>query len=1043
MLRRTLSLALSVAVFLAPLAAKAQSDTGEITITVVDTTTGQPLDDARVFLTGAMLVSALTQRSGTVKYTDVPTGIYRVRVLRRGYNGARTNEFEVLGGKDVTVKFALDRTQQNQGPANNEHLKVIGTVVVRQNVQINTNDISDESPIRRISDSMLDALDKLAGVSVNQDSNDPDSAVTISLNGHDESQTAISLDGIPLSTPGSAMNLRGINTDLFSGSSVSFSPTAAGLGGGVNFRTLEPTQSWNERLSSTYGTYDRWNYQMSVTGSVGPLGIAVMHTDRGGNNPLTFQDYEDSSGLTYPHGGFSDNLGDLVKLRYRIADVATLTGTYMASNGSISQLCTQWVTALPCGIGPDNGSFNRFRMEYLTGSSLIGNVAFTATAFGIASRNTQDDLDEIVAGVPNPLYTESQSHTNGYAFTASAGHDKHTFTLTGSLFSSVNDFYPIVSVTPYVINSGIGINAHQLQFADVIKSTDKLNLNFNSSLADTSGVGYSVLGGGGATWRPTGNDTLQMALALGSAQPPPTIPRTFSNPVTARFNCDAGTAIVSGPGDTSSQQQSSTSYNLDWTHLWRTGQITVNAFSQSQIGQTINALVNSVGEPASYFPPGYIGAIGATWSQPEICGAIPFNPAGVYVTEPIAGTARDYRGVDVSGRIALGPNVVVLPTYALNDAVLVAADSRLTTAESTSIVGAQLPGRPIHRAGVTFDAELPGNGFELLANAQYTGGNNNRYLVPYTTVSWGISHAFGPGRLTLFETNAFNTMAGEFSTLEYAEPVPVSGGGVVFFAANPLLPRTISLNYTVQVGKGAPKLRSNLAQQARMAGGGGGGERAPNVTGRAGGAFGPPGGPGGSPGGPGQFHRNVLPAGGDPFSLATDNPLCNAEAQDIARPLLEGLRAYVTAYERHQPLPPTGEFTIVAHTTAAGSAVPYWLEIRPQGPPGGPQRRFPQREAASQGATVSGAPEITPSPAASPSTTPAPQPSGQRPRGEGPQRFRAIFACEYIATLTPDEAKAKGIDTQGRVFMGYAPGIGIFGVMPRQLPQGGGSLRGQ
>ncbi len=754
-----------------------------------------------------------------------------------------------------------------------------------------------------------------------------------------------------------------------------------------------------------------------------------MHTDRGSNNPLTFQDYEDSSGLTYPHGGYTDNLGDLVKLRYRFADAVTLTGSFLSSNGSIAQLCTQWVTLLPCGIGPNNDTYNKFQFDYLTAASLIGNVAFTTTAFSITSHNLVDDLNEIIDEVPNPLETLNRSRTNGYAFTASVGHNKHTFTLTGNIESSLNDFTPL-TFTPYVIHSGIGVNAHQLNFADSIKSTDKLNLNFNSSLADTSGVGYSVLGGGGATWRPTGNDTVQLALALGSAQPPPTTPRTFSDPALARFNCDAGTSIVSGPGDESAQKQSSTSYNLDWTHLWRSGQITVNAFRQTQIGQTINALVNADGEPADYFPPGYVGSIGQTWSQGTICGSAPFNPGGVYVNEPIAGTARAYQGFDVSGRIALGPNVVVLPTYAVNSAILLAADSRLTTAESTSIVGAQLPGRPVHREGVTFDAELPHNGFELLANAQYTGSNNNRYLTPYTTVNWGISHAFGAGRLTLFESNAFNAESGEFSTLLYANPVPVSGGGVVFFAANPLTPRTISLNYTVAFGKGAQKSPSVLANAARIAARAGGGEGggAPNV-----------GGAGGRPGGAGAFRRNVLPQGGDPFALATDNPLCNAAAQEIAKPLLEGLRAYVTAYENKQPLPPTGEYTVTAHTTAAGSATPYWLEIRPQlppgaGPPGG-QRRFPQ-EGASQGVAVSGAPEITPSPNASPQQSP-------RPRGEGPQRFRAIFACEYIAILTPDQAKAKGIDTTGRVFMGYAPGIGIFGVQPRQLPQGGGSLRDQ
>lgn len=1013
---------------LAPTLARAQSDTGEITITVVDTSSGKPLDDARVFLTGAMLVSALTQKSGTVKYTDVPTGIYRVRVSRRGYDAARSNEFEVLDGKDVTVKFAMIPSQPG-GQANQSNLRVIGTVVVHSNVRINTNDISDESPIRRISDSMMDALDKMAGVSVNQDSNDPDSAVTVSLNGHDESQTAISLDGIPLGMPGTATNMRGVNSDLFSGASVSFSPTASGLGGGVNFRTIEPTQSWNEKLSTTYGTYDRWNYAVQATGSIGPLGIAVMHTDRGGNNPLTFQDYEDSSGITYPHGGFSDNLGDLVKLRYRFGDAVTLTGSFLSSNGSISQVCTQWATVLPCGIGPDNNRYNKFQFDYLTAASLIGNVAFTATAFSITSHNLVDDLNEFIDDVPNPLETLSQSRTNGYAFTASVAHNKHTFTLTGNIESSMNQFTPL-TFTPFVVQSGIGVNAHQLNFADSIKSTDKLNLNFNGSLADTSGVGYSVLGGGGATWRPTGHDTVQLALNLGSAQPPPTTPRTFSDPALARFNCDAGTSIVSGPGDQGDQKQSSTSYNLDWTHLWRTGQITFNAFRQTQIGQTINALVNADGEPPDYFPAGYVGSIGQTWSQGTICGALPFNPSGVYVNEPIAGTARAYQGFDVSGRIALGPNVVVLPTYALNSAILLAADSRLTTAQSTSIVGAQLPGRPIHREGVTFDAELPHNGFELLANAQYTGSNNNRYLDPYTTVNWGISHAFGPGRLTLFETNAFNAVSGEFSTLLYANPVPVSGGGVVFFAANPLLPRTISLNYTVAVGKGAQKSPSTLANAARMAAraGGGGESGAPNV----GGGFGR------RPGGPGAFRRNVLPAGGDPFSLATDNPLCNAAAQEIAKPLLDGLRAYVTAYENKAPLPPAGEYTVIAHMTAAGSAVPYWLEIRPQLPPGGPPngaRPFPQR-GSSQNVAINGAPEISPRPEPSGS-------AGPRRRGEGPERFRAIFACEYIALLTPDQAKAKGIDTNGRVFMGYAPGIGIFGVQPRQLPQGGGSVRDQ
>ena len=79
----------------------------------------------------------------------------------------------------------------------------------------------------------------------------------------DESQTGITLDGIPLGAPGAATDLRRINTDLFAGASTSFGPQAGSLAGTVNFRTLQPTQTWQSRLSTSYGTFDRFNYQIA------------------------------------------------------------------------------------------------------------------------------------------------------------------------------------------------------------------------------------------------------------------------------------------------------------------------------------------------------------------------------------------------------------------------------------------------------------------------------------------------------------------------------------------------------------------------------------------------------------------------------------------------------------------------------------------------------------------------------------------------------------------------------------------------------------
>src|SRR6185312_9599879 len=323
-LRRLCALFFAVLLPLAtavPASAQYSDDTGIITINVLDAATKKPLQDARITLYGATQASALTNKSGVVKYTDVPTGLYRVRVVKNGFVGNISPQFELLGNKEVELNVnmgvnvaRIGSTTATPAPATEDGLQIIGRTQAR--VTINTRDVDQDSAVRRVSDSLTDALSKIAGVDVTVASNDPDAAQTISLNGHDESQTAVNLDGIPLGAPGSAVNLRGINTDLFGGASVSTSAQAGALGGSVNFRTLQPTQTWISRFSTSYGTFDRFNYQIGETGSFGKLGVAFLHTLREGNNPLTFNTFTDQSGLTYAHAGESSNAGDFLKLRY-------------------------------------------------------------------------------------------------------------------------------------------------------------------------------------------------------------------------------------------------------------------------------------------------------------------------------------------------------------------------------------------------------------------------------------------------------------------------------------------------------------------------------------------------------------------------------------------------------------------------------------------------------------------------------------------------------------------------------------------------------
>jgi hypothetical protein len=1028
--------------------ARADTDTGEITITVVDAGSTAPVADARALLIGPTTASSLTTSGGIIHYTDVPAGIYRVRVFRRGFQPGISKDFEVLNGRAVAVRVEL-------APAEQSGLKVIGSVTARSSVNISSSDISDSSAVRRISDSLTDALDKLAGVSVTQDSTDPSSTVTVSLRNHDESQTAVTLDGIPLGPSGSGVNLRGINTDLFSGASASFSPSAGSLGGSLNFRTLQPTQTWQERLAGTTGTYDRSNYQIAETGSIGKLGLALEHTWRGSNNPLTGRTYLDQSGLDYAHQGESMSLGDFLKFRYRIDDRTTFSGTGISSNSRIEPICTQFVTLVPCGAGPGNQTTGHFAFGYGTLQSLVGNVATSLSVYSNASRSDNDFSDRYVEGILSPSHDVMSMFSRGVAYSASAAQGRHTLTFSGNTYAATNESTPLAgSQFEVPFTNQIASSTEQLQ--DAFKASDELTYNTRLSLAATSGAGTGLLGGFGTTWRPQKNDAFEGSVSFGSSQPGTNVSKSFSDPATARYDCSGNYAIVSGPGD-SAGPQSAVSTDLAWTHQLTWGSFTLDAFRQHQSGQLINALVNANSEPAGFFPDGYIAAVTQNYQGALVCGAsAALSPGNIWVMQSIGGTSRTYQGFDFSARLALGRYVVVMPTYSTNSAVLTAADARLAGSVSTSIVGAQLPGRPVHRGGITLDALHPKSGTELLANAQWTGSNNFQNLGPYVTASFGISHDLGPGRITLFENNAFNTYEGEFTSAQYAQPVRLSNGEQLALAANPLTPRTISVTYSMIVGGARP---SAALVPAALASTGGAASATP-----------PP---------PVRLQPVPPPPGTDPLSLATARDSCPADAQDAARPVLAELRAYVTAYEAKQPLPEIDGFTVTPHVPVAAAAVlSYYLEFRPKAPPGAGA----PGSAAGNGGDAGPPPD---GPGGPPGAGPGGPGGGGFPGGGGGpgaggfpgggagggfgtgssrtgrtgvaasganrtggppaqvRRFMSLLRCAYVTALTQDDAKAKGIEipANGRPGIYYAPGIGIVVVRPKELPSGGGSLK--
>ena len=515
--RRCVATALSLLVLLAVLTpnAPAQSDSGEIDIVVVDATTKQPLELARVLLDGPVITSELTGKNGKVVFTDVPDGIYRARIVRRGYTSLTSASFEVLDGRIVTVNFSL--AMENGG------LKVIGQVTAKASATISSTSIDQNSPQRRLSTDLADALNKLSGVTVSTSSDDSDATQTVSLEGHDPSQTQLTLDGIPLNAPGSSGNLGGFATDLFQGASVHMGATLGGLGGSVNFSTLQPTLSWISQLQISTGSNGRYNYSLAETGSIGKLGLAVQTVDRLYPSLADGDLYEDASGLDYVHDGDSTISGNVLSARYEFGDNDSLSGMFMSSTRNTNIVCLRYngdpQTTLPCGYGPNNTDASNVQLYSLSDNALIGATQLQTSVFSLDSSGLLDQLARYVNGVPSPTGYSSDTRSTGYVVNATLpAEQRHTISIQAYGTSSQFTTTPLVPQAAEFYSGSQTTQYNVVQGTDTIHSSDKLTLVGSAGLSTATGnTGISELASAGATWQPTTHDTYSASFALGGA----------------------------------------------------------------------------------------------------------------------------------------------------------------------------------------------------------------------------------------------------------------------------------------------------------------------------------------------------------------------------------------------------------------------------------------------------------------------------------------------------------------------------------------------
>jgi hypothetical protein len=1000
MVRRLLTVYVTVLLWYGALPAAAQSDSGEIRIVVRDETAKAPLAYARVVLDGPVIASELTGANGEVVFTDVPDGIYTARIAKSGYQTLTSSRFEVINGRYVTVTVQMALSTQ---------LKVIGTVTARSTAVISSSSIGSDSAQRKLSSDLADALGKLSGVTLSTSSDDTDATQTISLQGQDASQTQLSVDGIPLNAPGSAGDLGMFATDLFGGATVRMGPQMGGLAGGVNFSTLQPTLSWMSQLQLATGSYGRYNYSAAESGSAGKLGVAVQDTYRSITSLADGMTYLDASGLDYSHDGDTSVNGELARLRYQFGDTQTLTGTFLGSTRSTQIACLRITGPLPCGYGPGNSFDGNVQMYSLQDNALLGETLVQASVYSSNMDMLNDQLNRYVAGAAQPIGFTNAIDAHGFTLNATLpARLRHTISVQsyGSWSSLVTT--PLVPAAQPYYNGSQSTNYGALQVTDTISSNEKLQLIDSLGLSTAHNANASALASAGVAWKPTSRDTYSFAYSLGGVAAAPGRTTILSDPASLRWDCSGNIAYGNAPGDQPGRS-SSNDVRLSYTRTLPGGSLSLSLYRQAQNDTVLPVQVNgSVLEQLGVISPAYLAAAQQVYQSSAGCGVTaPFNATQLYFTTAIGNVQRIYEGGSLTGYLTVG-DLVVQPFYDVTVAKAVSNDPRIDNPFSITISGDQLPNVPLQRGGLVFDYKARHSAVEYLADAEYTARNNMNNLPAYTEFDAAVNTLLHAGSLTFAVNNITNAYAGIFASSLNAVPYTAVNGEQIGTIARPLVPRSYAVTYNVRFGPGAALAESPVPQLPER---------------RRNGMFVGPGGPppgGPRPGAPGGFRSlfSPLPSSppSDPVGL-TSSPLCSGDARDSAGKLSTELKAYIAqieaaktaaGYPATMPAPDISDATVTYH----GLGSTYALTI------------VPHLQAAARGELASAllAREQT-------------QPSGQPPAPGVMVRVRGFIGCFAMHLARPDDVTAHHLYTppSGAFTFGqiqFMPSVGLY-IIPR------------
>ncbi len=384
------------------------ADAGVVQVRVFSNAGDKPVAGARVFLVGAsqeLSQVETTDEGGKVEFDLVPVGSYRLVVRCRNFLEV-ARQIDVEAGRRTIVVARISPV-----------LRTIAAVkVTPSRIDVSTQTLSTASIPAKLSQTLLDALDDLGGVTVTRDASG--AADGVSVNGRDPSLTATAFDGVQISSP---LAMHALDPDLLDGVRVDqFHDT-------VDMLFLSPSLQLRGTSTASFGGYNFAAEKATVQGTSGSVGYAGVAALRQSSSALDGSTYPDTSGIDYEHHGgiASRSFYAAVEAPLGVNWTAWFRG--IGTNSLELPIPTFFAGAVPYGFGPGLTTTSISTGEQtLEVSGTLPDRMVTAALSHLQVFERDNAANRVVAGQPFPLLLADTERSDSMSLDVSGADKWHT-----------------------------------------------------------------------------------------------------------------------------------------------------------------------------------------------------------------------------------------------------------------------------------------------------------------------------------------------------------------------------------------------------------------------------------------------------------------------------------------------------------------------------------------------------------------------------------------------------------------------------------------